>query len=106
MNNLLGLQVLQALAPAAGAVAAGGAGDAGAEQRAGALRQPCHDGIAGAEEGRHGDAQEDRQVEQAARRAAKAARQWAEADRLRDQLKALGIVLEDRKDGTTAWHRG
>ncbi len=40
-----------------------------------------------------------------ARRAAKAARQWAEADRVRDQLKALGIVLEDRKDGTTGWRR-
>ena len=41
-----------------------------------------------------------------ARRAAKAAKQWAEADRVRDQLKALGIVLEDRKDGTTGWRRG
>ena len=40
-----------------------------------------------------------------ARRAAKAARDWAEADRVRDQLKALGIVLEDRKDGTTGWRR-
>ena len=41
----------------------------------------------------------------AARRAAKAAKQWAEADRLRDQIKAMGILLEDRKDGTTGWHR-
>ena len=41
-----------------------------------------------------------------ARRAAKAARNWPEADRVRDQLKALGIVLEDRKDGTTGWRRG
>ena len=41
-----------------------------------------------------------------ARRAAKAARDWAEADRVRDQLKALGIVLEDRKDGSTGWRRG
>lgn len=41
-----------------------------------------------------------------ARRAAKVARNWAEADRVRDQLKALGIVLEDRKDGTTGWRRG
>ncbi|MBS1766123.1 MAG: cysteine--tRNA ligase [Acidobacteria bacterium] len=41
-----------------------------------------------------------------ARKAAKASKNWAEADRLRDQIKALGIVLEDKKDGTTSWHRG
>ena len=41
-----------------------------------------------------------------ARRAAKAARNWAEADRVRDQIKALGIILEDRKDGSTGWRRG
>jgi cysteinyl-tRNA synthetase len=40
------------------------------------------------------------------RRAAKAARNWAEADRVRDQIKAMGIVLEDRKDGTVSWRRG
>ena len=40
-----------------------------------------------------------------ARRMAKAAKQWAEADRVRDQLKAMGIVLEDRKDGTVGWRR-
>ncbi|HEY3271013.1 MAG TPA: cysteine--tRNA ligase [Geothrix sp.] len=41
-----------------------------------------------------------------ARRAAKAAKNWAEADRVRDQLKTLGIVLEDRKDGSVGWRRG
>jgi cysteinyl-tRNA synthetase len=40
-----------------------------------------------------------------ARRAAKAARNWKEADRLRDELKAMGILLEDRKDGTVRWKR-
>ena len=40
-----------------------------------------------------------------ARKAAKAAKNWAEADRVRDQLKAMGIVLEDRKDGTVGWRR-
>ena len=39
------------------------------------------------------------------RKAAKAAKNWAEADRVRDELKALGIVLEDRKDGTVTWRR-
>jgi cysteinyl-tRNA synthetase len=41
-----------------------------------------------------------------ARRAAKAAKNWTESDRVRDQLKALGIVLEDRKDGSTGWRKG
>jgi len=40
-----------------------------------------------------------------ARTAAKAAKNWAEADRIRDQLKAEGILLEDRPDGTTDWRR-
>jgi cysteinyl-tRNA synthetase len=39
----------------------------------------------------------------AVRSAARAARNWAESDRLRDQLAALGVVLKDNKDGTTTW---
>lgn len=38
------------------------------------------------------------------RNVAKAARNWIEADKLRDQLKAIGILLEDHKDGTVTWH--
>jgi cysteinyl-tRNA synthetase len=37
------------------------------------------------------------------RKAARAVRNWAESDRLRDQLAALGIELKDNKDGTTTW---
>jgi cysteinyl-tRNA synthetase len=37
------------------------------------------------------------------RRDARAARNWAESDRIRDELKAMGIVLHDNKDGTTTW---
>jgi cysteinyl-tRNA synthetase len=40
------------------------------------------------------------------RKQAKATRNWAEADALRDRLKAMGIVLEDRKDGSVGWRRG
>ena len=40
----------------------------------------------------------------AARVDAKANKAWAEADRIRDELKALGIVLEDSADGTS-WRR-
>ena len=39
-----------------------------------------------------------------ARRLAKQAKNFAEADRIRDQLKAMGVVLVDSKEGTT-WHR-
>ena len=38
-----------------------------------------------------------------ARLAARAAKNWAESDRIRDELLALGIVLKDNKDGTTTW---
>jgi cysteinyl-tRNA synthetase len=56
----------------------------------------------------HEEANLDAEVEALieARRAAKAAKNWPEADRVRDQLKALGIVLEDRKDGTVGWRKG
>ena len=40
----------------------------------------------------------------AARLAARRAKNWAEADRIRDELKAQGIILEDGAGGTT-WKR-
>ncbi|MCX8255522.1 MAG: cysteine--tRNA ligase [Beijerinckiaceae bacterium] len=40
----------------------------------------------------------------AQRRAARAAKDWAESDRLRDALAALGIAVKDGKDGMT-WER-
>ena len=39
-----------------------------------------------------------------ARQAARAAKNWAEADRIRDELKEKGIVLEDTPQGVK-WHR-
>ncbi|NEV61513.1 cysteine--tRNA ligase [Thiorhodococcus minor] len=49
------------------------------------------------------DAEIDALIEQ--RRAARAAKNWAEADRVRDQLTQAGIILEDGASGTT-WRRG
>jgi cysteinyl-tRNA synthetase len=40
-----------------------------------------------------------------ARDAARATKDWAEADRLRDALTDMGIILED-SSGTTRWRRG
>ena len=40
-----------------------------------------------------------------ARSAAKSAKNWQEADRIRNELKSKGILLEDRPDGTTDWRR-
>jgi cysteinyl-tRNA synthetase len=38
-----------------------------------------------------------------ARLAARTAKDWAESDRIRDELAAMGIALKDNKDGTTTW---
>jgi cysteinyl-tRNA synthetase len=37
------------------------------------------------------------------RNAARRAKNFAEADRIRDELTAMGVELEDHKDGTTTW---
>ena len=42
----------------------------------------------------------------AERLAARAAKNWAESDRIRDELAAMGVVLKDNKDGTTTWTLG
>jgi cysteinyl-tRNA synthetase len=41
----------------------------------------------------------------AGREAARLARQYAESDRIRDELAAAGVILEDKPGGTTSWRR-
>lgn len=48
------------------------------------------------------DAEVEKMIE--ARQAARKAKNWAEADRIRDELKEKGIVLEDTPQGVK-WHR-
>ncbi len=52
------------------------------------------------------DGDDDAEIEEliAARAAARAAKNWAESDRIRDELKARGIVVEDTVQGAK-WHR-
>jgi cysteinyl-tRNA synthetase len=37
------------------------------------------------------------------RKAARAAKSWAEADAIRDELAAKGVLIEDQPDGATTW---
>jgi cysteinyl-tRNA synthetase len=41
----------------------------------------------------------------AARTAARREKNWAESDRIRDELAAAGVILEDKPGGRTAWRR-
>ena len=41
----------------------------------------------------------------AARIAARQAKNWAESDRIRDELVAVGVILEDKPGGKTVWRR-
>jgi cysteinyl-tRNA synthetase len=38
-----------------------------------------------------------------ARLAARAAKNWKESDRIRDELDGMGVTIKDNKDGTTSW---
>jgi cysteinyl-tRNA synthetase len=49
------------------------------------------------------DAEIEAQVQE--RQAARKAKNWAESDRIRDTLKAQGIILVDQPGGVTTWYR-
>jgi cysteinyl-tRNA synthetase len=49
------------------------------------------------------DAEIERRI--AERLAARKAKNWAESDRIRDELAKAGVILEDKPGGTTTWRR-
>jgi cysteinyl-tRNA synthetase len=58
---------------------------------------------AGAAAGGLTDAEIDALIE--ARNVARKARNWPESDRIRDELAAAGVILEDKPGGVTSWRR-
>jgi cysteinyl-tRNA synthetase len=58
---------------------------------------------AGAPAGGLADADIDARI--AARLAARKAKNWAESDRIRDELAVAGVILEDKPGGATTWRR-
>ncbi|MEN0108254.1 MAG: DALR domain-containing protein, partial [Pseudomonas sp.] len=65
----------------------------------GVLQMEPDDFLRAGAEGKVDAAQVDALI--AARLQARADKNWAESDRIRDQLSAMGVVLEDGKGGTT-----
>ena len=59
--------------------------------------------LKGSAESASGDLEIERQIQ--ARLDAKKAKDWALADKIRDDLKGQGVILEDSPDGTTSWRR-
>jgi cysteinyl-tRNA synthetase len=79
----------------------------GAELRAlgqslGLLEVPAEEWFRLAPAGSIDNAEVERRI--AARSAARSRKDWAESDRIRDELAALGVILED-KGGATSWRR-
>ncbi len=92
---------------------AGGAGEKGARGaghrgggKGGGLRQKTPGDWVSQPASAVADGPDDAEIEAAlaARSAAKAAKNYAEADRIRDGLKARGVLIEDSKDGQR-WRR-
>jgi len=97
LGRVLGLFAMPAaqwfrLAKPAASAAGGAAGGSGAACAPGGEATPSID-----------DAEVEARI--AARAAARRAKNWAESDRIRDELAAAGVVLEDKPGGKTTWRR-
>jgi len=114
-NTPEAIAVLQGMAREINTARASGQPDTQVSQRAqelvmlarvlGLMRVPAEEWFrSGASAGGVSDADIDARV--AARAAAKKAKNWAESDRIRDELAAAGVILEDKPGGVTQWRRG
>ena len=72
-------------------------------QAKGGARAIAQAALAGSPAAALEDAEIERRIE--ARAAARTAKNWTESDRIRDELAALGVVLEDKPGGATIWRR-
>jgi cysteinyl-tRNA synthetase len=101
LNTPLAISAMHALADAA---MAGDAGAAAGLQAAGDLLGLLQAGATAWFE-RDGDDLAQITALIGARQAARERRDFAEADRLKAELAALGVTLEDRKGAETVWYR-
>ncbi len=113
-NTPEAIAVLQGLARELNTAKSSGAGNAALANTAGELRAlagvlgilrvPAEQWFrGGAAEGALSDADIDARI--AARLAARKAKNWAESDRIRDELAAAKVILEDKAGGVTTWRR-
>ena len=111
-NTPEAIAVLQGLArelnAARGVASAVTLGETAAELKSlggvlGILQVPSEQWFRGKSAGGLSDTQIDGQI--AARLAARMAKNWAESDRIRNELAEAGVILEDKPGGTTSWRR-
>jgi len=111
-NTPEAIAVLQGLArelnAARGVASAVTLGETAAELKSlggvlGILQVPSEQWFRGKSAGGLSDTQIDGQI--AARLAARKAKNWAESDRIRNELAEAGVILEDKPGGTTSWRR-
>ena len=69
------------------------------------LAKPAEDALQGSADVRRSITDQEVERRIGERAAARRARNWPESDRIRDELAASGIILEDKPGGETTWRR-